>query len=283
MKQQTAKALLTIGILLLHALTAWRTGVDTYSVTGDLLNVVLIDATFVIAALAAAYLGSSVESLFIRPVAAVLAWVLYIQMVVIGLEAHTTHPEVALAVRSAGFGLLVLDTWVYIVAAGRRIRSGSVQAKDWRANLRSGVASIAYVLASILLAPMVALIMLAKSLADYVRDARGERKQPMLARTGITVRGVQAVNQAIARELDRTITNGFVPSSHASPQPAEYAQADDGTWSFICPVCGPQHEGARIKPYPDEKAARRGYAAHSATHNRQSQPPAAPVLVGNDQ
>jgi hypothetical protein len=282
--QKLTKGLLTAGILLLHALTAWRTGVDTYSVTGDLLNVVLIDATFVIAALAAAYLGGSIESLFIRPVAAVLAWVLYVQMVVIGFEAHADQPEVALAVRTAGFGLLVLDTWVYIVAAGRKLRASGSQAKDWRASLRGGVASIAYVLASILLAPVVAIIMLVRACGDYLRDGRPQA-------TGVRVKVSDSMVAAINSEADRIMGRAaaYQPPNRANnrsphtPPPAEYHQNDEGEWSFNCPICGPEHDGARLKQYPDEASARRGYAAHSAIHNRQSSSSPAPVMMGSDQ
>lgn len=293
MNQKLTKGLLTAGILLLHALTAWRTGVDTYSVSGDLLNVVLIDAAFVIAALAAAYLGGSVESLFIRPVAAVLAWVLYIQMVVIGFEAHADQPEVALAVRTAGFGLLVLDTWVYIVAAGRKLRASGAQAKDWRASLRGGVASIAYVLSSIALAPIVAIMMLFRSGLDYLRDVRSKQYPAgtIFADAGkgrITITGIPATNELQAK-IDNAVQAAAQNAAndmlgrprHKSPK-AEYLQDSEGQWSFICPVCGPEHEGARLKTYPDEKAARRGYAAHSAIHNRHAPAPA-PVMVGSDQ
>ena len=302
MSQKATKTLLTIGILILHILTAVKTGLDTYAVSGDLLNVVLIDATFVTAALAAAYLGGSVEALFIRPVAAVLAWVLYVQMVLIGFEANVEHPEIAIAVRSAGFGLLILDTWTYIVAAGKRLRQSREGAStDWRASLRGGVASVAYVLASVLLAPLVALVMLGRSLVDYVQDSFSKRRATGQASNNAwTIRANGPITRFAASKplamdasdpsLTLTSQEEYLQNRIGRPstykrshaEPADYKQNDDGTWEFICPVCGPEHEGARLTTYPDEKGARRGYAAHQAVHNRQS-PQTSPIIVGNGQ
>jgi len=61
---------------------------DTFAVSRDLLNVVLIDGAMFTFWQITRFAGSSTKALALRPVAAILAWALYLMQIVIGVEAH---------------------------------------------------------------------------------------------------------------------------------------------------------------------------------------------------
>lgn len=120
MKQSTRDILIFVFLLLVKLGTAARTGYDTWTVSHDLLNVILIDCVFLALWFTAAYGGASQQALAIRPFAALGAWLVYGTMVVIGWEAH--HDATAFATRIAGGVALAFDTWDYIVAYAQRMR-----------------------------------------------------------------------------------------------------------------------------------------------------------------
>lgn len=120
MNQHTKDSLIVIALLAVKALTTLRTGIDTFAVSGDLLNVLLIDGAFLALWLVAAYGGHGAAMLSVRPFATIAAWALYGSMLVIGWEAH--HGIVALAVRTAGGLALAYDTWDLIMGAANRMR-----------------------------------------------------------------------------------------------------------------------------------------------------------------
>ncbi len=93
---------------------------DTWAVSRDLLNVVLIDAVFMGLWFAAAYGGRGENALAMRPFAALGAWLMYAAMLIIGWEAH--RDATAFAVRIAGGVALSYDTWDYIVSVAARAR-----------------------------------------------------------------------------------------------------------------------------------------------------------------
>lgn len=103
-----------IALFAIKILTTIRTAFDTYAVSGDLLNVLLIDLAFLALWMLLAYGGDNQYAKRARPFATLGAWSMYIMMLMIGWEAH--HGMVAVAVRIAGGIGLLLDTWDYIMA-----------------------------------------------------------------------------------------------------------------------------------------------------------------------
>lgn len=101
-------------LFLIKFLTTWRTAADTYAVSGDWLNVALIDGVFLGLWFLLAYGGENQYAKRSRPFAVLGAWALYIMMLIIGWSAH--HGIVAIAVRVAGGLGLLLDTWDYVIS-----------------------------------------------------------------------------------------------------------------------------------------------------------------------
>lgn len=115
MKQETKDTIIFWFLIAMKVLTSVRTGIDTFIVSGDLLNVVLLDGFFLAFWGILAYGGKSVLSLAVRPVAAIAAGVMYGFMIFIGLNAHIGMGLVSTAVRVGGAALLFYDGWGYIV------------------------------------------------------------------------------------------------------------------------------------------------------------------------
>lgn len=109
---------IVMGLFAIKLLTTARTGIDTYHVSHDMLNVLLIDGVFLALWLVAAYGGQSTYMMTIRPFASAVAWALYIGMVVIGWEA--SHTGVAFVARLAGGAALLYDTYGYVTEQLRR-------------------------------------------------------------------------------------------------------------------------------------------------------------------
>lgn len=120
MKQETRDRMIFYGFMFVKLVLFARTGVDTWTVSHDIINVILIDGVFMGMWLAAAYGGKSETALSLRPFAAVGAWLTYASMIAIGWEAH--HDIVSIAARIAGAVALSFDTWDMIVIATQRIR-----------------------------------------------------------------------------------------------------------------------------------------------------------------
>lgn len=116
MKQEAKEKIVFALLLFVKLLTALRTGIDTYLVSQDFLNVLLLDVTFLVLWAIFAYTGRGATAMAIRPFAAAGAFFMYGWMMYIGWEAHSDNPAVALAVRSAGLVMLIYDAWDYGVA-----------------------------------------------------------------------------------------------------------------------------------------------------------------------
>jgi hypothetical protein len=115
MKQAHKDTLIFWALILVKALTTLRTGLDTYAVSGDVLNVLLVDGAFLTFWLIAAYGGKGASSIALRPFAAGGAVALYIIMLLIGWTAHPG--VVAVAVRVAGGLALGYDISDYLLTA----------------------------------------------------------------------------------------------------------------------------------------------------------------------
>lgn len=188
MKQEHKDALIFILLVVVKLLTTARTAIDTYTVSGDLLNVALIDITMLGMWLVAAYGGTSKTALATRPIAALIAWVLYLGQLYIGIEA--THSVVSVFVRIAGGMALGFDTYSYIVNLTQRKGKKSVNQR--RYTLRQIMLSIGYYVASILLTPMTGIIGGAKYISDVVDDVKHTptRVNPPVNQRVNTVQGV---------------------------------------------------------------------------------------------
>lgn len=101
-------------LLTIKILTALRTGIDTFLVSRDVLNVLLLDGVFLAMWLVLAYGGDSQQMKRFKPFGLMGTWAMFAVMLWIGWEAHAGHPAVALAVRMAGAIALALDTWDYV-------------------------------------------------------------------------------------------------------------------------------------------------------------------------
>jgi hypothetical protein len=120
MKQETKERFIFALLIVIKILTSARTGIDTYAVSHDILNVLLIDGLFLAFWVVLAYFGKGNSAMSIRPFAAGGAWAMYIAMLFIGGEAHVDNIFVAIVVRVAGGLALAFDTWDYISAWNQR-------------------------------------------------------------------------------------------------------------------------------------------------------------------
>lgn len=120
MSQERKDQLVFIVLLGMKFLTTLRTGIDTFTVSQDMLNVLLLDGVFLALWFVLAYGGGGKVAMAIRPFAAFGAYVMYGFMLVIGWEAHVDAPLVAIAVRVAGALVLLYDTWDYAVAMNQK-------------------------------------------------------------------------------------------------------------------------------------------------------------------
>lgn len=103
-----------LALLVVKVLTVIRTGIDTYAISQDILNVLLVDGVFTAMWLYAAFAGEGQRAMRLRPFAIIGAWTMYGFILVIGLDAHANSPLVATAVRVAGALALLYDTWDYV-------------------------------------------------------------------------------------------------------------------------------------------------------------------------
>lgn len=120
MSQERKDQLVFIVLLAMKFLTTLRTGIDTFTVSRDILNVLLLDGVFLALWFVLAYGGAGKVAMAIRPFAAFGAYLMYGFMLVIGWEAHVDAPLVAIAVRVAGALILLYDTWDYAVAMNQK-------------------------------------------------------------------------------------------------------------------------------------------------------------------
>lgn len=120
MRQETRDKIVFWGFIIVKVILFARTGLDTWIVSRDVINVLLIDGVFVGMWLAAAYGGKSETAMAMRPFAAAGAWLTYVSMIAIGWQAH--HDVVSIAARIAGGVALAYDTWDMVVMAAQRVR-----------------------------------------------------------------------------------------------------------------------------------------------------------------
>lgn len=137
MSQETRDKLVFYVLLGMKILTTLRTGIDTYTISKDILNVLLLDGVFLALWFVLAYGGKGQIAMAIRPFAAFGSYLMYAFMLGIGWEAHVNQPLVAVAVRVAGALILLYDTWDYAVAWNqRRIdllgKTSSERQRNWR-------------------------------------------------------------------------------------------------------------------------------------------------------
>lgn len=120
MSQEQKDQLVFVVLLAMKFLTTLRTGIDTFMVSKDILNVLLLDGVFLALWFVLAYGGGGKVAMAIRPFAAFGAYLMYGFMLVIGWEAHVDAPLVAIAVRVAGALVLLYDTWDYVVSMNQK-------------------------------------------------------------------------------------------------------------------------------------------------------------------
>ncbi len=120
MKQETLQKVVFWAFVIVKALGLYRTTTDTWAVSHDIANVLLIDGVFAAMWIAAAYGGKSESAMAMRPFAALGAWIAFGFMVIIGWEAH--RDATAFASRVSIGIVLSYDTWDMIRAAIQRMR-----------------------------------------------------------------------------------------------------------------------------------------------------------------
>lgn len=105
---------IVLALLVVKILTVIRTGIDTFAISHDMLNVFLIDGVFTAMWLYTSFAGDSQRALRLRPFAIIGAWTMFSFIMIIGWDAHANSPLVATAVRVAGALALLYDTWDYV-------------------------------------------------------------------------------------------------------------------------------------------------------------------------
>ena len=162
------------GLIFLKILVTLRTAVDTYHVSNDVLDVLLIDVAYLVLWSIAAYAGNSQQALYVRPFAAAGAWGLYLLALSIAWQAGVLTGTqwgivVSLIARVAGIILLALDTWSYIVALMQHQKQSQA---DWKVTLRNAVSSVAYIIGALLTLPFALLVNIYVAARDYVTDVK---------------------------------------------------------------------------------------------------------------
>lgn len=158
-----------LALLAIKLLTTWRTAVDTFSVTHDWLDVILIDGVMLAFWLVTAYAGENQTAMSIRPFTAIGAWALYLSQLYIGWEA--THTGVAFIVRGAGGLALLYDTWDYVAALTRKQARRRRSIREKRASQRLFVMNIGYLFFVLVGTPVWWLVSGVSVVADFARDA----------------------------------------------------------------------------------------------------------------
>ncbi len=105
---------IVLALLVVKVLTVVRTGIDTFAISHDILNVLLIDGVFTAMWLYASFAGEGQRALRLRPFAILGAWSMYGFILIIGWDAHADNYLIATAVRVAGALALLYDTWDYV-------------------------------------------------------------------------------------------------------------------------------------------------------------------------
>lgn len=170
------------GLILIKLLITLRTGIDTYNVSADILDVLVIDGVYLVLWLIASYSGKSQAAMALRPFAAGGAWALYLAMLYIAVAAgHLSGADDAVIVsviaRLAGGILLLYDTYDYISALIQMRQRD--QSATWKDSLRGMVNALAYIIGALLATPFVLFLNAVRAVGDYAAD---NRNQPIPAR-----------------------------------------------------------------------------------------------------
>jgi hypothetical protein len=166
------------GLIIVKLLITLRTGIDTYNVSHDILDVLVIDGAYLAMWMVAAYAGKGQSAMALRPFAAAGAWILYGLMLYIAWQAGDLRGNgidiaVSLIARVAGAVLLSYDTYDYIQALMHQRQRDS--AATWQDSLRSAVNALAYITGAVLAIPLVVILNIVRAGKDYQQDARGAK------------------------------------------------------------------------------------------------------------
>lgn len=163
------------GLIIVKLLITLRTGIDTYNVSHDILDVLVIDGAYLAMWMVAAYAGKGQSAMALRPFAAAGAWILYGLMLYIAWQAGDLRGNgidiaVSLIARVAGAVLLSYDTYDYIQSLLHQRRRESEA--SWQDSLRGGVNALAYIVGALLAIPLVVVLNIVRAGKDYGQDAR---------------------------------------------------------------------------------------------------------------
>lgn len=164
-----------VGLVFVKLLIVARTGIDTWNVSHDYLDVAVIDGAYLAMWMVAAYAGRGQSAMALRPFAAVGAWLLYGLMLYIAWQAGSLRGDsiaiaVSLIARVAGIVLLAYDTYDYIQALfQQRQRDGS---GSWKDTLRAAGNAAGYLIGALVVWPFVVVLNMVRAGKDYWHDAR---------------------------------------------------------------------------------------------------------------
>jgi hypothetical protein len=198
-----------IGLILIKLLVTLRTGIDTYEVSADFLDVLVIDGVYLVLWLIAAYSGKGAGAMALRPFAALGAWVLYglmlyIAVVAGGLHGGSAAVAVSLIARVAGAVLLLYDTYDYLQALVQQ--RSKEQAASWKDSLRGAVNALAYLLGAVIALPLVVLLNAIGATRDYWQD---NKQAP--------TRGKVVLGKAKKTELPEPSVEQLPPTTSSKP------------------------------------------------------------------
>jgi hypothetical protein len=168
-------------LLIVKLLVTLRTAIDTYDISADILDVLVIDGGYLALWFVAAYSGKGQTAMALRPFAAGGAWVLYLLMLYIAWHAGDLRGDssaivVSMIARVTGAVLLLYDTYDYVAALVQQRQKDS--AASWKDSLRGSVSALTYFLGAVIAAPFVMLLNLYNVGRDYWSDTEAQTAKP---------------------------------------------------------------------------------------------------------
>lgn len=235
-----------IGLLLfaIKVLSVARTGIDTYAVTHDLLDVALIDGMFFAFWVILSVNSTATSMVRLRAFALVVCVVAYGFMLYIGWQAH--HTVVAFGVRIAPAFAVAYDAWDLIQDYGTARKRNKPTQAEKRARMLERIHWQADVIAWNILGRMVAGVRAFKLVFDYYTQ--------------------EPIQQATVQSPQARV----LPASSSIPReqttPLTYTQTAHG-WIWSC-VCGATSKDSKRGKayYASERQAQRGGAGHAGKH-----------------
>lgn len=208
------------GLIFVKLLITLRTGIDTYNVSHDILDVLVIDGAYLAMWMVAAYAGKGQSAMALRPFAAAGAWILYGMMLYIAWQAGDLRGGgidivVSLIARVAGAVLLSYDTYDYIQSLLYQRKRDN--ASSWQDSLRGVVNGLAYIIGAILAVPLVVVLNVVKAGRDYRQDAQ-ITKTPRIVVEGRTAPALQAMDDTDRQLLALYAVNSMLPLRDAGKQ-----------------------------------------------------------------